>query len=122
MLQNKAITITQYIDDDSILDLNRSVIKIEPEMKLFFQETYGLMNANKVAFLPYSDMYLSIHFHANKFQLRKTHNFLLTSTYIPRKNVVLNLSSESETCFVSAVMSCDEFIKQREGKSHINTS
>jgi len=114
LLQNKAIINPQSRDNNSILDLKRSVTKIEPAMKSLFQEKYRLINANKVAFLPYPDMYLSIYFHSNRFQLRKAHNFLLTNTYIPRENLFLTLSSENKTCLVSAVTSCDRLTKTKE--------
>lgn len=78
----------------------------------------GSFNANKIAALQHSDMYLSMYFHpGRRFRYdRGVHNFLLTNTHVLRENLNAKSLSENNTYLVSRVTSCNILTEARSAR------
>lgn len=91
-------------------------MKVEAIIRPLSQE--GSFNANKIAALQHSDMYLSMYFHpGRRFRYdRGVHNFLLTNTHVLRENLNAKPLSENNTYLVSRVTSCNILTEARSAR------
>ncbi|XP_070162417.1 putative leucine-rich repeat-containing protein DDB_G0290503 [Polyergus mexicanus] len=93
-------------------------MKVEAIIRPLSQK--GSFNANKIAALQHSDMYLSMYFHpGRRFRYdRGVHNYLLTNTHVLRENLNAKPLSENNTYLVSRVTSCDILTEARSVRDY----
>ncbi|XP_050451738.1 myosin-11-like [Cataglyphis hispanica] len=104
--------------DKAVVINETEEMKVEAIIRPLSQE--GSFNANKIAAVQHSDMYLSMYFHpGRRFRYdRGVQNFLLTNTHVLKENLNAKSLSGNNTYLVSRVTSCDILTEARSAREY----